>query len=79
MMSVDEEILIEMWHIDQFDRQGFDGMQTATLLLWGIDPHATEELLSRGCPPDTALRILQPVGAQSHAELEAESITVVIH
>lgn len=58
-----EDEQVELWNLDQFDRQGFDGLQIATLLEWNVDPHETEDLIGRGCSTEHAMRIVRPLDA----------------
>lgn len=63
--DLSEDQRVELWHMAGFLRQGFDGMQIAALLAWGISPHDTEALLYRddqrtACSHEQALRILMP-------------------
>ena len=50
---------VARWRIEQLVRAGFD--EAAALLLAAmrnVDLHDASDLLRRGCPADTALRIL---------------------
>ena len=50
---------VARWRIEQLVRAGFD--EAAALLLAAmrhVDLHYASDLLRRGCPADTALRIL---------------------
>ena len=62
--SLPEDQIVELWKMEQLSRLGFDGMQISNLLSWGTDTHEAENLISRGCPPELALRILMPDGAE---------------
>ena len=59
--QLEEEAAVEVlrWRFDVLMRAGFDMEQSATLAAnVEIDLHFAAELLARGCPADTALRIL---------------------
>lgn len=50
---------VARWRLEQLVRAGFD--EAAALLLAAkrhVDLHVASDLLRRGCPADTALRIL---------------------
>jgi hypothetical protein len=55
----DEELNILAWRIWVLDRAGY-GEDDAVLLasVRDVDLHLAVDLLERGCPPGTALRIL---------------------
>ena len=55
-----DDVLVELWLLDQFARLGFDGDAIAALLAWGVDYREAERLVRAGCPLDLALRILRP-------------------
>jgi hypothetical protein len=69
-MSPDEEERVERWHAECFVNLGFNGSQVVTLLNWGVDPHEAARLTERGCPHETAMRILVPLDAAYVAPLE---------
>jgi hypothetical protein len=54
-----ENARVARWRVDQLARAGYD-REAASLLADArhIDLHDAVELLRRGCPVDTALRIL---------------------
>lgn len=59
--QLEEEAAVEVlrWRFDVLMRAGFDMEQAAALAAnVEIDLHLATKLLARGCPPDTALRIL---------------------
>jgi hypothetical protein len=59
--QLEEETAVEVlrWRFDVLMRAGFDLEQAATLAAnVEIDLHLAADLVTRGCPPDTALRIL---------------------
>jgi len=50
---------IERWRAHELERAGYDGDDAAELAArHDVDLHLAVELLERGCPPETALRIL---------------------
>jgi hypothetical protein len=54
-----EEDRVARWRLEQLLRAGYE--ETAALVLADlghVDLHLAVELVSRGCAPDTALRIL---------------------
>ena len=57
--AVTEDERVAGWRLEQLLRAGY-GDTDALLLaaLPGVDLHLAVELLARGCPADTALRIL---------------------
>jgi hypothetical protein len=54
-----EEERVLRWRLEQLDRAGYDA-GTALLVAsqHDVDLHAATDLVRRGCPPATALRIL---------------------
>jgi hypothetical protein len=59
--QLEEETAVEVlrWRFDVLMRAGFDMEQAAALAAnVEIDLHLAADLLGRGCPPETALRIL---------------------
>ena len=63
-LSGDEQV--ELWKIDQFVRQNFNGDEIATLLEWDVDPHESDKLIAGGCSTELAMRILKPLELPSH-------------
>jgi hypothetical protein len=53
------EVLVARWRVEELERAGFD-QRTAELLAAAahVDLHKAIELVERGCPPETAARIL---------------------
>jgi hypothetical protein len=52
------------WRRDRLAAAGFDARLAGTLARdRGVDLHALIELTERGCPPETAARILAPLEA----------------
>jgi hypothetical protein len=50
---------IQRWRADELERAGYDESDAAELAgRSDVDLHLAVELLERGCPPSTALRIL---------------------
>jgi hypothetical protein len=50
---------IERWRAEELERAGYDPVDAAELASRAyVDLHFAVELLERGCPPDTARRIL---------------------
>jgi hypothetical protein len=50
---------IERWRAEELERAGYEPGEAATLAACvDVDLHLAVELLERGCPADTALRIL---------------------
>jgi cephalosporin-C deacetylase-like acetyl esterase len=50
---------IQRWRTDELERAGYDESDAAELAgRADVDLHLAVELLERGCPPSTALRIL---------------------
>ena len=55
----DEELSILSWRIWVLDRAGYDEGDAVLLAsVRDVDLHLAAGLLERGCPPETALRIL---------------------
>ena len=55
----DEELVILAWRIAVLDRAGYDeGDAVLLAAVREVDLHLAADLLQRGCPPETALRIL---------------------
>jgi hypothetical protein len=51
---------IERWRAHELERAGYDAGAAAELASrHDVDLHLAVELLERGCPPETALRILR--------------------
>ena len=66
-LEVDEEIIVSRdpaavvlgWRVEQLIAAGFDSDAAFVLALdRTVDLHEATELVRRGCPPQTALRIL---------------------
>jgi hypothetical protein len=59
IIGEDEVEMILRWRFDELVRAGYD-VGTALLLASHVevDLHSASELVRRGCPADTALRIL---------------------
>ena len=54
-----EEELIVSWRLERLQHAGYGEMDALELALRGdVDLHLATELLERGCPPETAVRIL---------------------
>jgi cephalosporin-C deacetylase-like acetyl esterase len=50
---------IQRWRAEELERAGYDGPDAIELAgRTDVDLHLAVELLERGCPPSTALRIL---------------------
>ena len=50
---------IERWRAEELERAGYEPISAAELAArQDVDLHLAVELLERGCPVDTALRIL---------------------
>jgi hypothetical protein len=50
---------IERWRAEELERAGYEPLQAAELAARNdVDLHLAGDLLERGCPLDTALRIL---------------------
>ena len=50
---------IERWRAEELERAGYEPLQAAELAARNdVDLHLAVDLLERGCPIDTALRIL---------------------
>jgi hypothetical protein len=50
---------IERWRAEELERAGYEPVPAAKIAVrHDIDLHLAVDLLSRGCPADTALRIL---------------------
>jgi hypothetical protein len=59
--ELEEETAVEVlrWRFDVLLRAGFEVDQAATLAAHvEVDLHSAADLVTRGCPGDTALRIL---------------------
>jgi len=50
---------VESWKREQFERLGFTADDALLLVGEGLDWHDVEELTSRGCDRETALRIVR--------------------
>jgi hypothetical protein len=50
---------VERWRAEELERAGYDLSAAAVLAAsGGVDLHLAIDLLSRGCPQDTAMQIL---------------------
>jgi hypothetical protein len=50
---------IQRWRAEELERAGYDGVDAVELAVRpDVDLHFAVKLLERGCPADTALRIL---------------------
>lgn len=50
---------VERWRAEELERAGYELSSAAVLAAsQGVDLHLAIELLSRGCPQDTAMQIL---------------------
>ncbi|HZQ64368.1 MAG TPA: hypothetical protein VFA66_03985 [Gaiellaceae bacterium] len=50
---------IQRWRVEALERAGYSTSEAAELAACGdVDLHLAVELLERGCPAETALRIL---------------------
>jgi hypothetical protein len=59
LTSPTEDELILSWRLERLQHAGYDNLQALEIALRGdVDLHLATELLDRGCPPATALRIL---------------------
>jgi hypothetical protein len=59
LLAEPEAVEVLRWRFDVLLRVGFEVEQAAVLAAnVEIDLHAAEELMRRGCPADTAMRIL---------------------
>lgn len=57
--GLDPAARVLSWRIEQLIAVGFDGDSAFVLALdRGVDLHEATELVRRGCPPETAFRIL---------------------
>lgn len=55
--SADEQVLF--WRAEMLERAGYDDSAVLQLAVRrDVDLHLAVDLLDRGCPPETALRIL---------------------
>ena len=54
-----EDECVLMWRLEQLASSGFSGVTLLALALrFDVDIHAADALVRRGCPTQTALRIL---------------------
>ena len=54
-----EEERVVQWRLEELERAGYDDAAALELALAPeVDLHRAISLVRRGCPPDTALRIL---------------------
>lgn len=57
--SVSEDERVDAWRIERFLQLGYPVDQAIELAtVRRVDPHDVENLIRRGCPPATAVRIL---------------------
>lgn len=57
--ELDEELRVVLWRTATLSSAGYDDEAALNLALRNdVDLHLATRLLSRGCPPETALRIL---------------------
>lgn len=68
----DDDVLVEEWRLAQFKRMGFSFSASRLLHEQDVDLHEAQDLISRGCPPHVAMRILAPLDDQP-----VESVGVV--
>lgn len=55
-----ESRIVVGWRFDELRRAGYDERKAMELALRGdVDLHVALELMRRGCPVDTAMRILR--------------------
>lgn len=57
----EEAIQVELWNIHNFERLGFDRLESIDALSNHIDWHDVENLMNKGCPKDTATKIAAPL------------------
>jgi hypothetical protein len=55
----DEDVRVRHWRREQFYALGFSNSDARTLANSGADLTATRELISHGCDPATAYRIVR--------------------
>jgi len=53
-----EDERVSRWRLEQLVRAGYDELDAVLLAELGVDLHVATDLLRRGCPVETALRIL---------------------
>jgi hypothetical protein len=57
--ELDEELRVVLWRTVTLSNAGYDDDSALSLALnSGVDLHVATSLLTRGCPPQTAVRIL---------------------
>jgi hypothetical protein len=55
----EETVLVEAWRAEQLELAGYGAAAAAELAArHDVDLHVAIEMLSRGCPPELALKIL---------------------
>ena len=55
----EETVLVEAWRAEQLELAGYGAAAAAELAArHEVDLHVAIEMLSRGCPPELALKIL---------------------
>lgn len=57
----DEAIKVEMWNIHNFERLGFDRLESIDALSSHIDWHDVENLINNGCEKNLAIKIAAPI------------------
>lgn len=60
LRRVAEEQQVERWRYRRFRELGFSEGDAQWLILHGVDWHAAERLILRGCDHATVKRILEP-------------------
>jgi hypothetical protein len=59
LTATTEDELILSWRFERLQRAGYDdGQALEVAVRHDVDLHRATDLLERGCPPETALRIL---------------------
>lgn len=54
---LEEELAVVDWRTSRLRALGYGVRDAALLALTPVDVHDLERLISRGCPPETAVRI----------------------
>lgn len=60
MYDVSDDVLVERWRLEQFERMGFGHSASSLLHEWQVDLHEAQDLIAKGCPPHVAIQILCP-------------------
>jgi hypothetical protein len=55
---LDDELEVTRWRTERLLRLGYEAREAAHLALTGIDLHALEHLIAKGCSRQTAVRIV---------------------